>query len=280
MVAPAFYSAVLFIGAAFLGAVLGSFASALAYRVSRGQAWYAIRGKLARSHCPSCGTCLRFKDLIPLASWLVCRGKCRYCASNIGISYIMLEIASIVLCLGIYASYGVTLATFFALASVPFLLALGAPGNTWSDIVPLTLLLYPALFGVLFRADLLISCSNIVLCSTDVHQDSALDYSIAIVSYTAVCLLFAQFSHASELSRKMRFNFAIFGAMSGVWLTLYMLPFFILIVFALRIVLVIICRNKWSKMSRGTFSTWTIVVTSFYCALLMQSKINGILILL
>ena len=37
-----------------------------------------------RSRCLACGHVLSARDLVPLASWLVSRGKCRYCGQPIG----------------------------------------------------------------------------------------------------------------------------------------------------------------------------------------------------
>lgn len=45
-----------------------------------------------RSHCPHCGTTLSIKDLIPLISFLLLRGRCRYCQQPITWSYPLTEI--------------------------------------------------------------------------------------------------------------------------------------------------------------------------------------------
>tara|TARA_Y100001968_G_scaffold209454_1_gene192557 strand:+ start:1762 stop:2514 length:753 start_codon:yes stop_codon:yes gene_type:complete len=50
-----------------------------------------------RSACPSCKTKLSFIELIPVLSWLVQLGKCRYCNSKISITYPSIEIITSVL---------------------------------------------------------------------------------------------------------------------------------------------------------------------------------------
>jgi leader peptidase (prepilin peptidase)/N-methyltransferase len=45
-----------------------------------------------RSHCPHCGTTLRIKDLIPLVSFLLLRGRCRYCQQPISWAYPLTEL--------------------------------------------------------------------------------------------------------------------------------------------------------------------------------------------
>ena len=61
-----------------LGAVFGSFITCVAGRLVSGEnPWKG------RSHCDSCGSVLAPRDLIPVISWLVGRGRCRFCKSRI-----------------------------------------------------------------------------------------------------------------------------------------------------------------------------------------------------
>ena len=72
----------------FLGACLGSFTSALVWRIHE-QAKLSHKSKLAkvvnlsivsgRSVCPNCNHILAPIDLVPILSWLQLRGRCRYC---------------------------------------------------------------------------------------------------------------------------------------------------------------------------------------------------------
>jgi prepilin signal peptidase PulO-like enzyme (type II secretory pathway) len=57
-----------------LGAALGSFSLVLAWRMHDKKDW--VRG---RSACEACGHVLSASDMVPVISWLVLRGKCRYC---------------------------------------------------------------------------------------------------------------------------------------------------------------------------------------------------------
>ncbi len=47
------------------------------------------------SSCPSCGARLRVLDLVPLASWLALRGRCRHCRARIGLWYPLVEGAAL-----------------------------------------------------------------------------------------------------------------------------------------------------------------------------------------
>ena len=80
----------------FIGACLGSFSSALIWRLPRKIPWvYELhKGKkeFVRSQCPSCKRALDSKDLIPIFSWLLQAGRCRTCQNKIGLIYPLLEI--------------------------------------------------------------------------------------------------------------------------------------------------------------------------------------------
>lgn len=79
-------SLTLFIGF-IVGLVLGSFSTMLSYRLPR---------KLSiikpPSQCPSCSHKLEPRDLVPIFSWLINRGKCRHCQANIGLRYLFIEL--------------------------------------------------------------------------------------------------------------------------------------------------------------------------------------------
>lgn len=74
--------------ACLLGLVFGSFATMLAHRLAHGG---NVLGR--RSACPACGTSLAARDLVPLLSWAVQRGRCRHCAAAIGWRYPATELA-------------------------------------------------------------------------------------------------------------------------------------------------------------------------------------------
>ncbi len=67
------------------GSAIGSFLNVIILRLPRGE---AVTG---RSHCPHCGKDLRPSDLVPLASYLVLRGRCRFCGASISSRYFIIE---------------------------------------------------------------------------------------------------------------------------------------------------------------------------------------------
>ncbi len=69
------------------GLLVGSFLNVVIYRVPRGMS--VVRPP---SHCPNCDTELKAADNVPLVSWLVLRGKCRYCRTPISVRYPIVEL--------------------------------------------------------------------------------------------------------------------------------------------------------------------------------------------
>lgn len=95
-----------------LGLFLGSFVSALSWRMPRGYSILTIEGS-QRSICPHCRTPLGAKDLVPLFSYLFSGGKCRHCHKKISRRYPLIELMTAVFCTVIFAF------TAFAQASLP-----------------------------------------------------------------------------------------------------------------------------------------------------------------
>ena len=57
----------------------------------------------ARSACDACGARLAARDLIPFASWLAARGRCRYCGRWLGWFYPAVEAAALLVALSAFA---------------------------------------------------------------------------------------------------------------------------------------------------------------------------------
>ena len=49
----------------------------------------------ARSRCPRCEVQLGTRDLVPLASWILLRGRCRHCGAEISTLYPLIELAAL-----------------------------------------------------------------------------------------------------------------------------------------------------------------------------------------
>ena len=68
------------------GAMVGSFLNVCIYRLLREESiiWPG-------SHCPHCKKPIKFYDNVPLISYFLLRGKCRYCKGSISLQYPLVE---------------------------------------------------------------------------------------------------------------------------------------------------------------------------------------------
>jgi leader peptidase (prepilin peptidase)/N-methyltransferase len=98
---------VLQVGAGVLGLCLGSFLNVCILRL-------AHEDKKQRSlfhppsTCPNCGRRIAWRDNIPIVSWLLLRGRCRWCGQAISPQYPIIEGVVAILWLGAMLAYGPT----------------------------------------------------------------------------------------------------------------------------------------------------------------------------
>lgn len=76
------------------------------------------------SHCPQCKHALSALDNIPLVSWLVLRGRCRYCKAGISVQYPLVEALTAIATLVVVATFGATWTGAAGLVLSYFLIAL------------------------------------------------------------------------------------------------------------------------------------------------------------
>lgn len=86
------------------GLLFGSFASVPIHRWPRG----GSVTEPMRSACPSCGAPIQARDNVPVASWLLLRGRCRSCGEPIAPRYPAIELTTATLFGAVTAVHGVT----------------------------------------------------------------------------------------------------------------------------------------------------------------------------
>ena len=69
------------------GLTIGSFLNVVICRLETNESIL-----ISRSHCPKCKVILKWYDLIPVFSFIFCKGRCRYCDKKIIWQYPMVEI--------------------------------------------------------------------------------------------------------------------------------------------------------------------------------------------
>ncbi|CNL78749.1 type 4 prepilin-like proteins leader peptide processing enzyme [Yersinia aldovae] len=91
---------------ALLGLCVGSFLNVVIYRLPRiltGGNSQEFNLCLPHSHCPECQTPLKWRDNIPLFSWVWLQGQCRYCQTSISIRYPLVEVITMLVTIFIAA---------------------------------------------------------------------------------------------------------------------------------------------------------------------------------
>lgn len=99
------------------GLIIGSFLNSLIYRIDDIKTIF-----IHRSHCPKCQKILTWKDLIPLISFLILLGRCRYCRQKISWQYPLLELATALMFVVIYWQFGLSLVIGYWLLVTCFLI--------------------------------------------------------------------------------------------------------------------------------------------------------------
>lgn len=115
---------------ALVGLIIGSFVNVCIYRIPRRESIIS-----PPSHCPVCGVPIRYRDNIPLVSYIILRGKCRSCSAPISLQYPLVEFFTACLLVLLFIIHGLTL-NFFADAFLGILLLTVAFIDAQHMIIP------------------------------------------------------------------------------------------------------------------------------------------------
>lgn len=105
-----------FVALAILGLIIGSFINVVIYRLPAKESII-----FPGSHCRFCKKKIPFYDNIPILSYIVLRGRCRYCGHRISLQYPLVEFVSGVILPLTFYFYGFSV-SFFAAALFLYLL--------------------------------------------------------------------------------------------------------------------------------------------------------------
>ena len=142
--------------AAPFGLLIGSFLNVVAYRLPRGESLVK-----PRSRCTSCGEEVRPYDNVPVFSWLVLRGRCRFCGTSISARYPVVELLTALVFAAVALVRGVDIGLLLDLPFAAMLIAV-ASIDLEHRIVPNRILLPMAVWGIgataVVRTDQLPEC--------------------------------------------------------------------------------------------------------------------------
>ena len=96
-----------------IGTFIGSFLNVCIYRIPKGETIV-----FGRSHCMSCQKEIKWYDLIPVISYLILGGKCRYCKEKLSLQYPCIELMNGLAYFVLYRVFGFQV--FFFISCVVF----------------------------------------------------------------------------------------------------------------------------------------------------------------
>ena len=99
------------------GAIVGSFLNVCIIRLPKEESIIT-----PGSHCPHCNHPIMFYDNIPLISYLLLGGKCRYCKRSISAQYPLVEGITAISSFLLFLKYGFSLSYFFYFSFVAALM--------------------------------------------------------------------------------------------------------------------------------------------------------------
>lgn len=102
------------------GIIIGSFLNVCIYRIPKEESIV-----YPPSHCGKCNQKLNWKDLIPIVSYIILKGKCRYCGEKVSYRYMVVEAFTGLMFLIIYMKYGLTFTFIKYFIAVCFMIVIG-----------------------------------------------------------------------------------------------------------------------------------------------------------
>jgi leader peptidase (prepilin peptidase)/N-methyltransferase len=93
-----------------LGAAIGSFLATILVRWPQGRSVVA-----GRSKCDKCGATLEARDLVPILSWSLAKGRCRRCGTRIDRRHLAAEIGAAMIAVTAFIAHPLPLALVTAL---------------------------------------------------------------------------------------------------------------------------------------------------------------------
>ncbi len=205
-----------------VGLILGSFSTALTYRVPREIPWAFNTAKQQQSAyysaCPRCKTRLTVSDLVPVLSWLLSAGKCRHCKAPISFIYPLVEIGVLAMCLISYAVFDFTLPLLIMVLASPFLMALMAI-DIERMLLPNQLVLILFFIGLFFHI-LQLTQGNLTL------EQFGIEYALGAVVFALFAWGLGAIMTKILKKEALGFGDVKFFAVAGLWLGLSNLPVF------------------------------------------------------
>lgn len=127
------------------GTYLGSFLSVVGIRLPKNEKFI-----IDHSRCDSCKHRLKLREMIPLFSYIIKRGKCSHCGKKIPNMFFLMELFTGVLFAVSFYSFGFTLSLLIALGIVSLLIIVTVSDLTYL-IIPDEVLIFFSIYFIIIQ---------------------------------------------------------------------------------------------------------------------------------
>lgn len=237
-----------------LGLLIGSFLNSVIYRLEDLKSIFK-----ERSICPHCKKTLRWYDMIPLASFIIYAGRCRYCREKISIQYPLVELTTAVLFICIYGYFGITLYSILLLLLSCFLIVIFVY-DIYYMIIP-DEMLWPAIIIVILS-----DCYIAILSQSFLPMWNALLGALIAGSFIGLIVLLTRARGMGIGDIKLAFLIGLLIAYPQIILSLF-LAFFI----GSIIGIVLLASRRKKLKSAIAFAPYLII--GFYITIFWGQKI-------
>lgn len=124
--------------------LFGSFYNVVGLRVPKRESIV-----LPPSHCPDCGLRLAARDLIPVLSFLLLKGRCRFCGARLSLLYTFVELVTASLFTAAFLDVGWSRELILSWALISLLMIVSVSDFTYMIIPDKVLAVFAVLFVVL-----------------------------------------------------------------------------------------------------------------------------------
>ena len=131
-----------------IGTIIGSFLNVCIYRIPRKESII-----FPSSHCPSCSTPLKWYELVPVLSFLVQGGKCRYCREKISLQYPLIELLNGFLYILAYQNFGLSIDLIFYCSIISILVIISVI-DYYTQTIPDSLVLVLLIISIIHKITL------------------------------------------------------------------------------------------------------------------------------
>ena len=128
-----------------LGSLFGSFFTVIGLRLPKNENFTT-----SHSHCDTCGHELKLYEMIPIFSYLIQKGKCRYCKEKIDILSTIIELFTGILFAVSYYSFGFSYDFLIGLGIISLLMIVIVSDLTYL-IIPDEVLIFFSIYFLIFQ---------------------------------------------------------------------------------------------------------------------------------